>query len=91
MRVAHTASEGNGVALDDGSTIVERSVVVAIVAESVADLLLLRSVACEVGEEIGYFWLCVLSMGWQSERGCQEGCENELMFHVSMGVSFLES
>jgi hypothetical protein len=30
-----------------------------------------------------------LSMGWQCEKGCQEGCENELMFHVTMGVSFL--
>ena len=52
--VADTLCQGDGVALDDGPSLVQRRVVVAVVAQGVANLLVLGCVAVEIGEEVGH-------------------------------------
>ena len=52
--VTHALGECDRVAGDDGIAVVERGIVVAIVAEGIADLLVLRSIAVEISEEISH-------------------------------------
>lgn len=50
--VAHATGERNAVAVDDGIAVVERCVVVAVVADGIADLFFFRVIPRKIGEEI---------------------------------------
>ena len=60
--IADALGQGDSVAGDNGGTVVERGVVVAVVADGVADLLVLGGVAVEIGEEIGHHLVGVLRL-----------------------------
>ena len=82
VRVAHALCQGDGVAGDDGCTMVQRRVVVAVVADGVAYLLVLRGVAVEISEEVSHHLVRVLWLlhyGFLlSCRGCQAyGADSE--------------
>ena len=72
MRVANTACVGDGVALDNWIPVIERCVVVAIVAEGIADLFFVGRVTCEVGEEERNFRLVVLSLNGSGKTAGHE-------------------
>ena len=60
--VAHALCQGYRVALNDGCSHVQRRVVIAVVADGVAYLLVLRGVAVEIGEEVGHHLVRVLGL-----------------------------
>ena len=60
MRVAHTLSQGDGVALDDGHAVVQGRVVIAIVGDGIAYLLVPRVITIKIGEEVGHHLVGVL-------------------------------
>jgi len=71
VRVAHTLCQGYGVAFDDGHAVVQRRVVIAVVADGVADLLVLRSIAVEVGEKVGNHLIGIVRF---AGSGVRPGC-----------------
>ena len=60
--VSHALCQRDGVALDDGQSVVQRCVVIAVVGDGVAYLLVLRVVAVEVREEVGHHLVGVLRL-----------------------------
>ena len=58
MRVAHTLGIGYGIRLDDRQSLIKQGIVVAVIAQRIANLLLFRSVSCKICEEKRYFLLC---------------------------------
>ena len=84
MGIAHTTRQGDRVALDDGVAVVERSEVIAVIAQGVADLLLMGCITCEICEQICHHRLfALLSKGrncchYYSTKECKK------FLHLSM-------
>ena len=86
MRVAHSLLVGDGVRADNGITIVERSVVVAIRAEGKAYLLLPGGVTVEISKKVAYIgFVTVFFLAAAHEACCCHGgqkAQNErFVFH----------
>ena len=62
MRIAHALGKGDGIALDDRHTIIQRRVVVTIVTQGVANLLVLGVVTIKIGEEVSHHLVGVFGL-----------------------------
>ena len=80
MRVAHTLCQGDGVTGNNGHAVINRCVVIAILAQGIAYLLVLGVIAIKISKEVshhlvGILWLWghlfLLSEGSTGANGYQ--------------------